>query len=77
MTDESCRIIEDEGSEFIDGDASSSVFDDTAEFTVPAGMKKLRLDAFLGSATDLSRSRIKRLVEQGGRFSLYGCRFQG
>lgn len=36
-----------------------------AGFTVPAGMKKTRLDAFLGSVADLSRSRIKRLVEQG------------
>ena len=35
-------------------------------FEVPAGTKKMRLDAFLGSVVDLSRSRIKKLVEQGG-----------
>lgn len=34
-------------------------------FTVPEGMKKTRLDAFLGSVVGLSRSRIKKLVEQG------------
>ena len=34
-------------------------------FEVPSGTKKMRLDAFLGSVVDFSRSRIKRLVEQG------------
>ncbi|WP_346665699.1 dephospho-CoA kinase [uncultured Mailhella sp.] len=35
-------------------------------FEVPAGSKKMRLDAFLGTAAELSRSRVKKLVEQGG-----------
>ncbi len=48
----------------IDDELTSSA-DGAASFTVPAGMKKTRLDAFLGSVADLSRSRIKRLVEQG------------
>lgn len=34
-------------------------------FEVPAGSKKMRLDAFLGAAAELSRSRVKKLVEQG------------
>lgn len=34
-------------------------------FEVPAGTKKMRLDAFLGAAAELSRSRVKKLVEQG------------
>ncbi len=34
-------------------------------FEVPSGTKKMRLDAFLGSVLELSRSRIKKLVEQG------------
>ena len=45
----------------IDDELTSSA-DGAASFTVPAGMKKTRLDAFLGSVADLSRSRIKRLV---------------
>ena len=34
-------------------------------FVVPQGSRKMRLDAFLGSVAELSRSRLKKLVEQG------------
>ena len=40
-------------------------------FTVPEGTKPIRLDAFLSSVAEFSRSRIKRLVEQGS------CRVDG
>ena len=40
--------------------------EDRRLFKVPEGTKKMRLDAYLGSVVDLSRSRIKKLVEQGG-----------
>ena len=39
--------------------------EEVSEFTVPAGSKKIRLDAFLSTMCDESRSRLKRLVEQG------------
>lgn len=37
-------------------------------FTVPAGTRRMRLDAFLGAVSDVSRSRLKKLVEQGACF---------
>ena len=34
-------------------------------FPVPEGTRRVRLDAFLSSVAELSRSRVKKLVEQG------------
>ena len=57
---------ETEGLEFSDDDATPPSDEGEARrFTVPAGTKKMRLDAFLGSAAELSRSRVKKLVERG------------
>ena len=44
---------------------ASSAWGELRRFTVPAGGKKMRLDAFLGASVELSRSRLKKLVEQG------------
>ncbi|WP_418765809.1 dephospho-CoA kinase [Mailhella sp.] len=57
---------ETEELEFSDDDATPPSDEGEARrFTVPAGTKKMRLDAFLGSAAELSRSRVKKLVERG------------
>lgn len=39
--------------------------DEERVFIVPENARKMRLDAFLGSVADFSRSRLKKLVEQG------------
>lgn len=65
MTDES-RTLRDQEEPDLDDDALCSAAGRVMSVTVPQGTKKSRLDAFLGSVADLSRSRIKRLVEQGG-----------
>lgn len=62
---EQARELRDAEEPDIDDELTSSAGGGLARFTVPEGTKKTRLDAFLGSAADLSRSRIKKLVEQG------------
>lgn len=57
-----------EDMELLDDEVSgvSSGEGELLRFTASGLAKKTRLDAFLGSVTDLSRSRVKKLVEQGG-----------
>ncbi len=65
MTD-ICRVPGDgEELDFSDDDAPSSGQGEMVQFTVPESAGKLRLDAFLSSAVELSRSRVRKLVEQG------------
>ena len=66
MNEKLAVFREAEEPDFADDDAPSSEGGHIVRFTVPEGTKKMRLDAFLSSAVDLSRSRIKKLVEQGG-----------
>ncbi|MGN1038164.1 MAG: dephospho-CoA kinase, partial [Mailhella sp.] len=58
---------EGEEMEFADGEENAADFPamERCRFSVPANAGKIRLDAFLGSAAELSRSKIKKLVEQG------------
>ena len=66
MTDE-CRVPVDGGElDFSDDDAPAAPAGETLRFTVPETAGRVRLDAFLGSVVELSRSRIKKLVEQNG-----------
>lgn len=65
MTDER-RSMQETGELEFDDEAVSAEAEGRVKFTVPEGMRKTRLDAFLSSVADLSRSRLKRLVEQGG-----------
>ena len=54
---------ETEELEFSDDDATPPSDEGEARrFTVPAGTKKMRLDAFLGSAAELSRSRAEMCI---------------
>lgn len=46
-------------------DALAGIAGEDRMFLVPEGTGKVRLDAFLSSAAELSRSRVKKLVEQG------------
>lgn len=66
MTERTCTSVAFDDAEFFDDDMpSSSGEGERKRFTVPDDAKKTRLDAFLSSVAGLSRSRIKRLVEQG------------
>lgn len=66
MTEQACTSVAFDDAEFFDDDMpSSSGGGERKRFTVPEDAKKTRLDAFLGSVAGLSRSRIKKLVEQG------------
>ena len=65
MTD-ICRMPGEElEPDFSDDDAPSSGQGEMVQFTVPESAGKLRLDAFLSSVVELSRSRVRKLVEQG------------
>ena len=66
MTERTCPSGAFDDVELFDDDMpDSSGEGELKRFTVPADAKKTRLDAFLGSVAELSRSRIKKLVEQG------------
>lgn len=71
MTDVRPLPLEGEEPDFSEDDVLSSAPGESVRVEVPAGAGKPRLDAFLSTVVDLSRSRVRKLVEQGD------CRVDG